>query len=146
MPTPGVGQVLIKVAAAGVNRPDVLQRKGLIRRRRDISELPGLEVSGEIVAVGDGVRSRKVGDPVMALLNGGGYCGIRGCRRGRDAGDPGRAIDGRSSGHTGDVLHRLAQRVRARRSRQRRLVPRAWRHQRDRRDGHSARQRRSARA
>lgn len=73
VPAPGVGQVLIKVAAAGVNRPDVLQRKGLYPAPKGHSELLGLEVSGVVVAVGDGVSRCKPGDRVMALLNGGGY-------------------------------------------------------------------------
>jgi NADPH2:quinone reductase len=70
---PGAGQVLIKVEAAGVNRPDVLQRKGLYPAPKGHSDLPGLEVSGTVVALGSGAVRYKVGDPVMALLNGGGY-------------------------------------------------------------------------
>jgi NADPH:quinone reductase len=73
VPVPGPGQVLIKVAAAGVNRPDVLQRKGLYPAPKGHSELPGLEVSGVVVAAGAGVSRSKPGDRVMALLNGGGY-------------------------------------------------------------------------
>ncbi|MCC7250718.1 NAD(P)H-quinone oxidoreductase [Hyphomicrobium sp.] len=71
--TPGAGQVLIKVAAAGVNRPDVLQRKGLYPAPKGHSELPGLEVAGTVVAVGEGAARFRIGDGVMALLNGGGY-------------------------------------------------------------------------
>jgi len=73
LPTVGERQVLIKVAAAGVNRPDVLQRKGLYPAPKGHSPLPGLEVAGTIAALGAGVSRFKVGDPVMALLNGGGY-------------------------------------------------------------------------
>lgn len=73
VPAPGAGQVLIRVEAAGVNRPDVLQRKGLYPAPKGHSELPGLEVSGTIAAVGSGAARFKVGDRVMALLNGGGY-------------------------------------------------------------------------
>lgn len=73
VPSPGAGQVLIKVAAAGVNRPDVLQRKGLYPAPKGHCELPGLEVAGTIVAAGAGVSRFKLGDRVMALLNGGGY-------------------------------------------------------------------------
>lgn len=73
VPQPGAGQVLIKVVAAGVNRPDVLQRKGLYPAPKGHSELPGLEVAGTIAALGDGVTQFKIGDRVMALLNGGGY-------------------------------------------------------------------------
>ena len=73
VPAPGPAQVLIKTAACGVNRPDVLQRKGLYPAPKGHSELPGLEVSGTIAAVGPGVEGLKAGDKVMALLNGGGY-------------------------------------------------------------------------
>ncbi len=65
--------VLIRVAAAGVNRPDVLQRKGAYPPPPGASDLPGLEVAGEVVAVGDGVTRWNVGDAVCALLAGGGY-------------------------------------------------------------------------
>ncbi len=73
LPRPGQGQVLIKVAAAGVNRPDVLQRKGLYPAPRGHSELPGLEAAGTVVALGSGTAGLQIGDTVMALLNGGGY-------------------------------------------------------------------------
>ena len=73
VPQPGAGQVLIKVEAAGVNRPDVLHRKGLYPAPKGHSELPGLEAAGTIAAVGEGVDGFNVGDRVMALLNGGGY-------------------------------------------------------------------------
>lgn len=73
MPTPAHGQVVIKVAYAGVNRPDALQRAGLYNPPVDASDLPGLEASGEVVDVGDGVDGIKLGDMVCALLPGGGY-------------------------------------------------------------------------
>jgi NADPH2:quinone reductase len=73
VPTPKDGQVLIKVAAAGVNRPDVLQRKGLYPAPKGHSEVLGLEAAGTVAAVGEGATRFKVGDPVLALLNGGGY-------------------------------------------------------------------------
>jgi NADPH2:quinone reductase len=73
VPKPEHGQVLIKVAAAGVNRPDVLQRKGLYPAPKGHSELPGLEVAGTVAAVGEGATRFAAGAPVMALLNGGGY-------------------------------------------------------------------------
>ncbi|WP_136636461.1 NAD(P)H-quinone oxidoreductase [Pseudooceanicola onchidii] len=72
-PEPQAGQVVIKVAYAGVNRPDALQRAGNYAPPPDASDLPGLEASGEVVAVGDGVGWPKVGDQVCALLPGGGY-------------------------------------------------------------------------
>jgi NADPH2:quinone reductase len=73
VPSPGPGQILIEVAAAGVNRPDVLQRQGSYPPPPGHSPLPGLEAAGKIVAVGDGRSRWEVGDAVTALLNGGGY-------------------------------------------------------------------------
>jgi putative PIG3 family NAD(P)H quinone oxidoreductase len=73
MPEVGAGEVLIKVAYAGVNRPDVLQRSGRYPPPADASPHIGLEVSGEIAAVGQGVDEWKVGENVCALTNGGGY-------------------------------------------------------------------------
>lgn len=73
MPEPANDQVIIKVAYAGVNRPDTLQRAGLYNPPKGASDLPGLEASGEVVACGAGVFTVKVGDQVCALLPGGGY-------------------------------------------------------------------------
>ena len=73
VPTVGFGEVLIKVAYAGVNRPDALQRAGLYNPPKGASDLPGLEASGHIVAIGAGVSKWKIGDAVCALLPGGGY-------------------------------------------------------------------------
>ncbi|OFZ97249.1 MAG: NAD(P)H-quinone oxidoreductase [Betaproteobacteria bacterium RIFCSPLOWO2_02_FULL_62_17] len=72
-PTPASGEVLIKVAAAGVNRPDVAQRRGVYPPPPGASDIPGLEVSGKIVALGGGVNQWRVGDAVCALVAGGGY-------------------------------------------------------------------------
>lgn len=73
LPQPKEGEVLVKVAAAGVNGPDLMQRKGLYPAPPGASDLPGLEISGEIVAIGAGVARWKEGDLVCALTNGGGY-------------------------------------------------------------------------
>lgn len=73
MPQPGHGQVVLKVAYAGVNRPDALQRAGAYDPPPGASDLPGLEASGEVAAVGPGVSEYKVGDKVCGLLPGGGY-------------------------------------------------------------------------
>jgi NADPH2:quinone reductase len=73
VPRPGPGEVVIQVTAAGVNRPDVLQRKGLYPPPPGASDLLGLEAAGTIVALGEGVSRWKQGDQVCALLNGGGY-------------------------------------------------------------------------
>jgi putative PIG3 family NAD(P)H quinone oxidoreductase len=73
VPRPGKGEVLVKVVAAGVNGPDIMQRKGLYPAPPGASDLPGLEISGEVVALGEGVASWKIGDRICALTNGGGY-------------------------------------------------------------------------
>ncbi len=73
MPTPDYDQVVIKVAYAGVNRPDALQRAGLYNPPKGASDLPGLEASGEVVSCGAGVSTLKPGNQVCALLPGGGY-------------------------------------------------------------------------
>lgn len=73
VPRPGDDEILIRVAAAGVNRPDVLQRAGAYPPPKDASDLPGLEVAGEVVAIGPKVARWKVGDKVTALTPGGGY-------------------------------------------------------------------------
>ena len=73
VPLPAHGQVVIKVAYAGVNRPDDLQRAGMYAPAPTASDLPGLEASGEVVALGEGVSGIDLGDQVCALLPGGGY-------------------------------------------------------------------------
>ncbi len=73
LPVPGAGEVLLKVSAAGVNRPDVFQRKGLYPPPAGASDILGLEVSGEVLVLGDGVSGFSPGDKVCALLSGGGY-------------------------------------------------------------------------
>ena len=73
VPAPKPHEILIKVAAAGVNRPDVLQRQGHYPVPPDASDLPGLEVAGEVAAVGASAKMWKVGDKVCALVHGGGY-------------------------------------------------------------------------
>jgi NADPH:quinone reductase len=72
-PVPGAGEVLIKVAASGVNRPDVLQRTGSYPMPPGITDIPGLEVAGVITAVGEGVSAELLGRAVCALVAGGGY-------------------------------------------------------------------------
>lgn len=72
-PQPEQGQVLVRVRAAGVNRPDVLQRQGNYAPPPGASDIPGLEIAGDIVALGDGVKRFEKGDQVVALLPGGGY-------------------------------------------------------------------------
>jgi len=72
-PKPGAGEVLIEVAAAGVNRPDVLQRQGGYKPPPGASDIPGLEIAGRVVALGDGVAGWRVGDSATALVAGGGY-------------------------------------------------------------------------
>ena len=73
VPVPGDEDVLVRVSAAGVNRPDVLQRLGLYPVPKDADPLPGLEIAGEVIATGSRARRWKSGDTVMALTHGGGY-------------------------------------------------------------------------
>jgi NADPH:quinone reductase len=73
VPRPGAGEVLIRVAAAGVNRPDVLQRRGLYPPPAGAPTIPGLEVAGEVVALGENAVGVEIGQGVCALLAGGGY-------------------------------------------------------------------------
>ena len=73
VPVPGPGEILVKVHAAGVNRPDVSQRSGSYPPPPGASDLPGLEISGEVVALGADVKKHKLGDKVMSLVAGGGY-------------------------------------------------------------------------
>jgi NADPH:quinone reductase len=73
VPKPEAGELLIKVDAAGVNRPDVMQRKGLYPPPTGAPSIPGLEIAGKVVAVGEGERPQWIGKPVCALVAGGGY-------------------------------------------------------------------------
>ena len=73
VPQPGPGEILVKVEAAGVNRPDVMQRQGLYPPPKGAPDIPGLEIAGEVAAIGDNVTRWKPGDKVMALVVGGGY-------------------------------------------------------------------------
>ena len=73
LPRLAEGEVLVKVAAAGVNRPDVAQRQGNYPPPKGATDIPGLEIAGEVVALGPGVKRWKLGDQVMALVVGGGY-------------------------------------------------------------------------
>ena len=72
-PAPGVGEVLVKVAASGVNRPDVMQRRGMYPPPPGASDIPGLEIAGTIEEMGIDVHGWRVGDRVCALVSGGGY-------------------------------------------------------------------------
>jgi len=72
-PQPKSNEILIQVKAAGINRPDVLQRKGLYPMPKGVTPIPGLEVAGIVAAIGENVRDFKIGDRVCALTNGGGY-------------------------------------------------------------------------
>ncbi len=73
VPLPGPGEVLVKIAAAGVNRPDVLQREGGYPPPKGASDIPGLEIAGTVAALGEGVNGIAIGEAVVALLSGGGY-------------------------------------------------------------------------
>ena len=73
VPAPAEGEILVKVAACGVNRPDVMQRQGLYPPPPGAPDIPGLEIAGEVVALGANVKRWQLGDRVMALVVGGGY-------------------------------------------------------------------------
>ena len=73
VPTPSAREVLVKVSAAGINRPDILQRRGFYPPPPGASDVPGLEIAGTIVAVGHGVSEWRIGEQVCALVSGGGY-------------------------------------------------------------------------
>jgi NADPH2:quinone reductase len=73
LPSPDEGEILVKVIAAGVNRPDVMQRQGHYPPPKGATEIPGLEIAGEVVELGPGTKRWKQGDKVMALVVGGGY-------------------------------------------------------------------------
>jgi NADPH2:quinone reductase len=73
LPSPGEREILVKVIAAGVNRPDVMQRQGHYPPPKGATEIPGLEIAGEVVELGRGTKRWKQGDKVMALVIGGGY-------------------------------------------------------------------------
>ncbi len=72
LPQPGEGELLVKVAAAGVNRPDVFQRMGNYPPPKGAVDIPGLELAGEVVALGPNTKRYKIGDKVTALVTGGG--------------------------------------------------------------------------
>src|SRR5262249_4949149 len=73
VPSPGAGEILVKVAAAGVNRPDVMQRMGLYPPPKGATDIPGLEIAGEVVALGPDAKRWQIGDKLTALVVGGGY-------------------------------------------------------------------------
>ena len=73
VPAPGANEILVKVEAAGINRPDVMQRKGLYPPPPGAPDIPGLEIAGTVAALGAGASKWKIGDRVMALVSGGGY-------------------------------------------------------------------------
>src|SRR4051812_48444216 len=99
-PEPAVGEVLIKVAAAGVNRPDVFQRRGRYPPPPGASDIPGLEVAGTIERLGDGVDGFAVGDAVCALVAGGGYAEDSAAPAAQGPAPPGRPSAGAPGGHS----------------------------------------------
>ncbi len=139
MPQPGEGEVLVRVAAAGVNRPDVMQRQGRYPPPAGASDIPGLEIAGEVIALGANVSGVALGDRVTALLPGGGYADHARRGRGTVFADTERSQHGRGGRAAGDVFHGLDQPLRARRLESRRVGSDPRRHQRHRYDGHTAR-------
>ena len=138
VPQPGAGQVLIKVAAAGLNRADLLQAEGRYPPPKGAPDTLGMEVSGAIVALGNGVKAWREGDAVCALLPGGGYaeyalasalCLLARAQRRRLV---------RSRGAARSLFHRVDQYVGYGPAEAGRNISRPWRHQRHRRGGHPA--------
>ena len=109
------GEILIRVRAAGVNRPDVQQRKGAYPPPPGASDLPGLEVAGEVAALGPNVKRWRVGDRGLRADAGRRLCRILPGARDQRAAAAGRLHLHRGRGAAGNLLHRLAQCVRARR-------------------------------
>ena len=140
VPTPGPGEILIRVAAAGVNRPDVAQRSGSYPPPPGASDLPGLEVAGEVVAAGPGATRHKLGDKVMSLVAGGGYAQYCIAQDAQAMAVPPTAHDAGSRRHSGNADDGLAQRVRARRIEGRRNAADPWRLVRHRHHGDPARE------
>ena len=132
IPKPAAGEVLIKVAAAGVNGPDLMQRRGLYPAPAGASHLLGLEVSGQIVATGTDVTAWKTGDNVAALTNGGGYATLHAHSRwGFRAG---------CSRLSRNILYGLEQSLHGGRPQGGRAVARSWGSGRHWHDRHSDRQ------
>ena len=117
VPTPGAGEILAeKVAAAGVNRPGVMQRLGLYPPPKGAPDIPGLEIAGTVAACGPGVARWTVGDQVTSLVVGGGYAGTALAVEGHALPIPPGLTGRRGRRDPETLLHRLAQRVRARRA------------------------------
>ena len=117
LPRPGAGEVLVKVAAAGVNRPDVMQRLGPLSAapRRDATS-PGWRSPAQVIALGPDATRWKVDDQVMALVSGGGYAEYCVAHESHCLPIPAGIDHERGGGHSGNLLHRLAQRLRTRRA------------------------------
>ena len=144
MPVPGPGEILVKVAAAGVNRPDVAQRSGAYPPPPGASDLPGLEIAGEVVALGAGASKHKLGDKVMSLVAGGGYAQYCIAQDAQAMTVPPASVDAGSRRDSGNADDGLAQCVRARRAEARRNAADPWRLVRHRHHGDPARQGASA--
>ena len=137
VPQPGPRQVVIRVAAAGVNRPDLMQREGKYPPPPGASDIPGLEVSGTVTACGTGVTRWREGDTVCALVSGGGYAEYCVAPDVQCLPIPSTVDLVSAGGDAGDVLYRLDECLRSRSASRWRIVPRAWGRQRHRHHGHS---------
>ena len=144
VPAPGPGEILVKVAAAGVNRPDVAQRSGAYPPPPGASDLPGLEIAGEVVALGAGATKHKLGDKVMSLVAGGGYAQYCIAQDAQAMAVPPALSMQEAGAIAGNADDGLAQCVRARRAEARRDAADPWRLVRHRHHGDPARQGASA--
>ena len=138
-PTPGPGELLVRVEAAGVNRPDILQRMGKYPPPPGVSDMPGLEIAGTVAAIGPRRRRWREGDNVCALVAGGGYAEYCVVPEPQALPLPRRLPAARGRGCSRDVLHRLDQPVRSRQARRGRDGPDSRRLERHRHDRHPAR-------
>ncbi len=110
-PEPGPGEVLVKVAATAVNRADTLQRQGFYPPPPGASDIIGLECSGTVAALGDGVEGWAVGDEVCALLAGGGYAELVAVPAGPAHAGAGRRRSGDGGCAAGGGMHGVVERV-----------------------------------
>ena len=138
-PVPAPGEVLIRVAAAGINRPDLLQRRGSYPPPPGVSDLPGLEVAGVVQAVGAGVSRWREGDEVCALVAGGGYATLCLAPEAQCLPSPVWSRSDHGCRHPRNVLHRLDECLRTGKSGRRGIVAGARRIERHRYHGHPTR-------
>ncbi len=139
-PVPAEGEILVRVEAAGVNRPDVHQRQGHYPPPPGVTDVLGLEIAGEVVALGPNAGVHRLGARVTALVPGGGYADYCVAHETNALADPRRAHRDRGGGDPRDLFHRLDECLCPRGAESRRNAAGAWRRLRHRHHGDRARQ------